>query len=450
MKKLTTEQWIQKARAVHGDKYDYSKVDYKGSMSKICIICPEHGEFWQRPGDHINKKCECPKCGNINRGKNQKLTTQEFIEKSKKIHGDKYDYSKVIYNGAHEKVCIICPEHGEFWQTPNNHLNGQNCPKCALIEQGINKRKTTEQFIKEAKEIHGDKYDYSKVAYINSQTKVEIICPKHGSFQQTPFIHLRGSGCPECSLENVVKQNLKTTEEFVEEAKLIHGLFYDYSKVEYSGCHNKVKIICPIHGEFEQRAYAHLQGQGCPKCANKNITTEEFIKKAIKIHGNKYKYDKVNYINNRTKVIITCPIHGDFEQTPNQHLDGQGCPKCIQSKGERIIEGYLQSNNIVYISQYNIPIDTDINTSGKCAIDFYLPEYKLYIEFNGLQHYVPVEHFGGELKFQWQQKRDNYVRNYCKDKLLEIKFTENKNKIYNLIDEFIKRNNKFYKNNPFN
>ena len=107
MKKLTTEEWIQKARAVHGDKYDYSKVDYKDSKTKVCIICSEHGEFWQRPGDHINKKCECPKCGNINRGKNQKLTTQEFIEKARKIHGDKYDYSKVEYNRAHEKVCIL-------------------------------------------------------------------------------------------------------------------------------------------------------------------------------------------------------------------------------------------------------------------------------------------------------------------------------------------------------
>ena len=214
-KEKLKQKFIEKGKLVHNNKYDYSKVEYTDSKTKVCIIChekdefgEEHGEFWQRPGDHINKKCECPKCALEHRSRLRSSNTKEFIEKAKQIHGDKYDYSKVIYNGAHEKVCIICPEHGEFWMKPNNHLNGQNCPRCALIEQGINRRKTIEQFIKEAKEIHGDKYDYSKVVYTNNQTKIEIICPKHGSFWQTPLTHLRGSGCPECSLENVAKQNL--------------------------------------------------------------------------------------------------------------------------------------------------------------------------------------------------------------------------------------------------
>ena len=447
MKKLTTEQWIEKARVVHGDKYDYSKVDYQGSKTKVCIICPEHGEFWQCPADHINKKCECPKCGNINRRRNQKLTTQEFIEKAQKVHGDKYDYSKVVYNGAHDKVCIICPEHGEFWMKPNNHLSGQNCPKCALIKNGLNQRKSTEQFINLAKEIHKNKYDYSLVNYIKSTIPVTIICPKHGKFEQSPNSHLQGCGCPKCAYEKIALKNTKSTELFIKQASLVHNNFYNYNKTIYNKAQEKIIITCPIHGDFEQVAYAHLQGQGCPKCANKNVTTEEFIEKAKKIHSDKYSYDKVNYINNITKVIITCPVHGDFEQTPNQHLNGRGCPKCVQSKGESIIEGYLKLNNINYIYQYNIPINTDINSTGKCAIDFYLPDYDLYIEFNGMQHYMPIEHFGGELKFQWQQKRDNYVIEYCKDKLLEIKFTESKNKIYNLINEFIKRNNKFHKNN---
>ena len=125
MSKITTNEIIAKAKLVHGDKYDYSKVDYVKDYIKVCIICPEHGEFWQRPHAHLQGQ-GCPKC----KSKKQTCTTDEFIAKAKKIHGDKYDYSKVDYSNAHTKVCIICPNHGEFWQTPNNHLRGHGCPKC--------------------------------------------------------------------------------------------------------------------------------------------------------------------------------------------------------------------------------------------------------------------------------------------------------------------------------
>ena len=199
MKKLTNEEFIERARNVHGDKYDYSKVDYKGNDIKVCIICPIHGEFWQTPRNHI-KGSECPKCV----GK-YRYTTEEWIEEAKKIHGDKYDYSNVIYKGAFEKVCIICKEHGEFWQKANNHLNGDGCKKC----YNAKKRMCLELFISLSKNIHGDKYDYSKVEYINSRTKVCIICPKHGEFWQTPHSHLNGRGCPVCKESNLEREIAK-------------------------------------------------------------------------------------------------------------------------------------------------------------------------------------------------------------------------------------------------
>lgn len=127
--KTTQEEFISKAREVHGDKYDYSKVEYKGNKNKVCIICPEHGEFWQLPSSHL-KGAGCPNCSG-----NKKYTTKEFIEKARKIHGDKYDYSKVEYVNSETKVCIICPEHGEFWQKPARHLMGQGCPNCWHIKK---------------------------------------------------------------------------------------------------------------------------------------------------------------------------------------------------------------------------------------------------------------------------------------------------------------------------
>jgi rubrerythrin len=238
MEKKSLDTFISQANDTHSGKYDYSKVNYLNAHTKVCIICPVHGEFWQRPQDHIDKKQGCPKCSFDNR----KLTHDEFISKAKEVHGNRYDYSKVEYKGWKQKVCIICPIHGEFWQDPTSHIakhHKSGCPKC-----GKSITKTTEQFIQEAIKIHGNKYDYSKVNYINAQTKICIICPEHGEFLQKPYMHLRGNGCPKCNI------NKKTTEQFIIDAKKVHGNKYDYSKVSYVNAHTKVLIICSKHGEF--------------------------------------------------------------------------------------------------------------------------------------------------------------------------------------------------------
>ena len=187
-KRLTTEQFIEKARKIHGNKYDYSKVKYINNITRVIIICPKHGEFLQTPNDHLDG-CGCSKCGGV-----KKSNTNDFIAQSKKIHGDKYDYSKVEYINNKTPVCIICPVHGEFWQKPNDHLGGHGCSKCSGT-----KKLTTEEFIKKAKEIHGDKYDYSKVEYKDNKTKVCIICPKHGEFWIRPNSHLsQKQECKHC------------------------------------------------------------------------------------------------------------------------------------------------------------------------------------------------------------------------------------------------------------
>lgn len=194
-------------------------------------------------------------------------------------------------------------------------------------------RKTISQnkFIKKAQEIHNKQYDYSKVDYIKNTDKVIINCLIHGDFQQSPASHLRGSGCPECGKLKISAEKGKDTEYFIQKAKEVHGDKYDYSLVEYTKSKNKVKIICPEHGVFKQAAGSHLYGNGCSKCASSKIlpkSTEQFIEEAVKLHEDKYEYKNSIYLSSKEKIIITCPLHGDFQQLPTSHLQGSGCPKC--------------------------------------------------------------------------------------------------------------------------
>ena len=318
-KRLTTEQFIEKAQKVHGDKYDYSKVEYINSHSKVCIICKEHGEFWQKPNHHLHG-CGCPKCKGEKIKNRCRKTVEQFIADAKNIHGTKYDYSKVDYKGNSIKVCIICKEHGEFWQKPLDHLHGHGCPKC----KGENSNLTTEEFIKRAKEVHGDRYDYSKVEYKGTKIKVCIICPIHGEFWQLPILHLKGHGCIRCN--NGSKP--MTQEEFIEKAREIHGNKYDYSKVKYERSDKKVAIICPKHGEFFQTPHAHLRKAGCPICSESLL--ERAVAELLKKHNIEFsreyqiKHSKTQYIDfylPNSNVAIECQGFQHFE--PLDFFDGK-------------------------------------------------------------------------------------------------------------------------------
>ena len=201
--------------------------------------------------------------------------------------------------------------------------------------------KDTKYFINKAKQIHNNKYDYSKSNYIKSSEKLEIICPIHGSFWQRANRHLQGDGCPYCGGTKKL-----TTEEFIKKAQKVHNNKYDYSESEYINNSKPLKIICPTHGDFWQIPYHHLEGVGCPKCyGNKKLTTEEFIKKARVIHGNKYDYSESEYIGNNKKLTIKCNSCGNiFEQEPNNHLSDHGCPYCLHkiSRQEKFIAELIQ------------------------------------------------------------------------------------------------------------
>ena len=205
-----------------------------------------------------------------------------------------------------------------------------------------------------------------------------------------------------------------TTEQFIEKAKKVHGDKYDYSKVNYINKHTKVCIICPEHGEFYQSPNNHLSGNGCRKCwLKKNLTsklssTKKFVEKAIKIHGDKYDYSKVNYKHSLNKVIITCKKHGDFLQTPNCHLNGQGCLICSESSLEKEIRVVLEKESINHICQYRQ------DWLGKQSFDFFLPDYSIAIECQGEQHFKPKKYFGGEENFNIIVNNDLKKEMLCK------------------------------------
>ena len=355
-----------------------------------------------------------------------KVTTNDFINKAILIHGDKYNYTISEYINSKTKIKIICPTHGLFEQQSNNHLYGKGCPKCSH-----NIKLTNDIFIEKAKLIHNNMYNYSLVNYSGIKHKVKIICNKHGMFEQTPDNHLsKKHGCPKCS-NNV---NL-TTEEFIKKSLRTHGDKYNYSLVEYVNSINKVKIICPVHGMFEQKAFNHMRGDKCPSCTkNKRLTKDEFIQKSSRMHGDKYDYSLVEYVNNTKKVIIKCEKHGIFNQAPNNHINGNGCPHCKESKGERKINEILTNNNVKFIRQYKFK---DCKYKQPLLFDFYLSDYNICIEYNGRQHYEPVSYFGGEDGFVEIKLRDKIKMEYCNKNNIPLIIFKYDEKFINKLNKLI-------------
>lgn len=271
-----------------------------------------------------------------------------------------------------------------------NYLDKSN--KITIFVKNKNIMKCDfEKILKRCDEIHDRKYDYSKAKEpMFFKDKIEIICPIHGSFWQRLINHYQGSECPKCALE-AKTYNL---EKFIEKAHQIHGDKYDYSKISnYVNGGTKVCIIChkkdengKEHGEFWQSMNCHVgKKQGCPKCSHRNaLSNEEFIEKAKNMHGDKYDYSHINYINAHTPISIICPKHGEFIQTPANHLQGRGCPKCNHSRLEEDLYNFLIQNNIEVIEQFTF------ENFKKRSYDFYLPKYNTLIECQGEQHFIPT------------------------------------------------------------
>ena len=319
----------------------------------------------------------------------RKILEKKFIENAIIKHGNKYNYSKVIYTTAKNKVIINCQEHGDFYQSPTNHLYS-GCMKCGISKRSGKQKMTRIEFIKKSRKLHGDKYDYSKVIYVNARTNIEIICPEHGIFKQQPHSHChKGNGCKKCSDKINGNNRKSTTKEFIRKSKTKHHNKYNYLKVNYVKSNIKVKIICLKHGSFEMKPNNHIQSQGCPKCYGKTkYDLQLFIKKSRELWGiDTYNYDKSKYKNYKTLITITCNnCNIDFKQSPSNHFNKrQGCPKCSNNGISKIAMEWI---NLLLIKQpelqhfyhekgeYIIP-----NTKYKA--DGYNEKTKTIYEFHG-------------------------------------------------------------------
>lgn len=256
--KISTKSFIQKAKDIHKDEYDYSETVYANSKTKINVSCRKHGVFSLLPYTHIKGAQGCPKCTH----EQMRLSNEDFIARSNRIYNDKYDYSKVDYSGFVKEVTIVCKQHGDFVLTAGKHLSGTGCPKCPRLQRKKSSSKTTEFFISRAKILHGDFYDYSKTIYDKSNVKLTITCKIHGDFKQAPNKHLQGRGCQDCGGSKRLSLGI-----FVDRARKIHKGRYGYEKAVYVNAHTKVTITCFLHGDFLQSASSHLSGRGCPDCS---------------------------------------------------------------------------------------------------------------------------------------------------------------------------------------
>lgn len=389
-----SKSFIEKARKAHGDKYDYSKTNYNRSNKKVIVTCKIHGSFEIRASRHLAGK-GCRFCSQallqsyFLSDQSQKIASENsiaqprdlkelFIERSFKIHGNRYDYKNVIYTNNRTKVNIVCSVHGSFMQLPHQHWRGAGCKPCADLAWGEERcRKAAFNFVEKAQAIHGSKYDYSKAIYRKHSIKLEIICLYHGSFFITPNSHLNGSGCDQCGNESARKKLSMGTEEFIVKAQAVHGLKYDYSKVEYVSNKQPIIIICSSHGYFTQAPSGHLSGNGCQACGiekqanNSRDSIEDFIIRAKKMHGERYDYSKAIYKLSNEPLIIICPDHGQFLQRPDKHYIGHGCLSCANRDMDT--EKFILRAKATHGNKYNY--SKSIYKAAKFKITIICPDH---------------------------------------------------------------------------
>ena len=472
--KYSNKEWIKKAKKIHKNKYDYSKSKYTGSTKSITVICKIHGKFKLRSSHHLDGQ-GCKKC-NIDK---QRKSTLDFINDSEINHGKYYDYSLVNFNNIHEYVKIICPKHGLFKQRVVKHQSGQGCKKCNKGEVW-----NTQDFIKKSKIVHKNKFDYSEVKYSSTISKVRIFCRKCKSFfKQTPGSHLQGNGCAKCSglipiTEEMFKEILRTTHN----GKII--LISNYINKK-----NKIKVKHTCGNEWSTTPN-HLirRNQGCKKCSIiKRTMTDQIFKKRLKeehdgkiISLEKYKMSKIDikvkclkclkvyktqprnvlrngchscanrksykefnkelrnashgeiitlekYKSTRNRVLVKHKCGYKWKAIPGDLIGkkAHGCPLCATSKGNKKIYHYLKNKKIQFITEkrfesckYKIPL----------PFDFYIPDKKILIEYDGEQHFIPIDFWGGKKGLNERITKDKIKDLWAKKngmKLIRIKYNEN-------------------------
>jgi hypothetical protein len=390
---------------------------FKSCNKKLIFECNNCNNEFTATLNNISGGKWCKSCGFVSSKEKQSMKIEEFLVKAKEVNGDKYDYSKVVINNCNTPIIIICKIHGEFNQRPGNHITGglNGCPNCASIRRGDYHRYTLDEFISKANKVHNNKYDYSRVKYINSQTPIIIICKEHSEFSQVPSSHLQGCGCKKCGEISAHDIQRLTIQQFIVRAIEVHGTKYNYSKSIWINAHTDIIIICKIHGEFQQNPYNHLKGHGCKRCTN-IYCLEDFVSEAKIVHGDLYDYSQCIYEKSIKPVKIICKKCGIFEQTPNSHIEGAGCSICV-NKTESKLYKWLKSIHPNIVKEYKA--DWCINPiSGRCLrYDFMIPDNMTIIELDGGQHFKQVRNWDNPLD---TMKRDIFKMQKAKSKGYKI------------------------------
>ena len=444
--------WIlERFKKTHNNRYNYSRLtlnwfkkNYKNKYTKIPIVCPIHGEFYQMTTAHLSGQ-GCPQC----QKENLKLSYQKFIEKASKIHNNKYTYPirewwDKNYKGNKTKIPIICPQHGEFYQSVSNHLVGYGCLKCSKEQQNREQRLSYQEFLEKANKVHNNKYQYpfdenwwNKYYRNRVETKIPIVCPQHGEFQQSVNNHLSGQGCSICGIEKLIEINKLSYQDFIKKAKEIHGDKYIYPFNEewwqknYINNKQKVSIICPQHGEFQQDVYNHLQSHGCPKCFNNFSRGEEEIRKYIELLG--FKTEK--YRDSKFEIdIFVSELNLGFEYNGIRwHSDQFKHPKYHQEKSLYFAEKGIKLIHIWedwWSYKKDLVLSFIRNQLGKSEYKIYARKCEIrQLKFKDVRDFLDKNHFQGA------KSANLYYGLFYQDKLIQVLTFFNK-KGYWEIDRF--------------
>lgn len=437
---LTTDDFKKKVKDIYGELYTVTG-EYITAKTPIEFFCNKHKKiFFKTPNNFMKGEVcefcqyekrhngELPKASYAKKKTARRLTKEEIAERVDKLYDVKYDLyrfldSSFVYKNNKQIIEIGCPIHKIFFKKQiNNLLNGQGCPLCSNEKR--NRTVTnTESFIKKAKAIWGNLYDYSETDYKSTNIPIVVKCNKCGhKFTVSPNNHTNKThprGCPYCNHPHQAKTNA----DFINEIETKFPDKFDTSKVEYIGREKEVTMICKKCGqEITRKAKYFLEGHGCPKCSFEEQLKKQrkpfsvFKQEIDKLYNNSYIIDESTYINAKTPVKITCKIHNkDFWKTPHKLLQGDGCPICHESKLEREIRNILIDSNVNFIAQCNSKTFSWLSTGkySSLSFDFYLPDYKIAIECQGKQHFQPSDFFGGKEAFKIQQERDKLKKSLC-------------------------------------
>lgn len=426
--------FIEKAKEAHGEKYIYDNLPeiFKGT-DRVPIICKLHGEFKQIARNHIHGLHQgCPICGRQKANISETKTFEEFVEKAKQIHGDKFTYIKESFTKTSDKIEIKCNKCGNtFVQCGSLHLRGCGCSFCNPPHIKL----TTEQFKEKLNKTHPNLEVLTE--YISTNKPITVKCKIHNyTYVTTPHRLVQGANCQKCYDDRRSAIKRKSCDTVMKQLTDVHGDKYTfpYIKKEYFDSKSKITAICPKHGGFKISISKLLRKQGCSKCADekngirKRLPLSKCLEKCNKKHNFKYTYPYIEeeYETASSYVSILCPIHGLFKQNIGVHMQGHGCPTCNESHLEQDVNAMLCKSKISVGRQKNFEWLRNDKTGFKLSLDLYLEDKNIAIECQGGQHFSPVDGFGGKEEFEKIKYRDKIKNKLCKEHNVKLIYITNK------------------------